>query len=325
MTTHASWRSAAAIRTFLVASLAGIVAAGSYTFFSEDAASLATHHATGDSSTPFTTADTGSCLTWDIGRDGQVSGFEQANCQGKHRFEVASREDLAAYPSSEFGEGAAMPSLERQAQLREELCRAPALRYVQGKLDPTGRYSIAPILPPAEAWAHGDRTMLCGFQSTDDQGNAQLTTGKIVDQDQARVAQPGECLIIDEHQTLKKVDCAQDHNLETTSIVNVQQKFPDHVPTVEEQDDYLKGVCTQAGMDYLGGDDPLYASTLQPYWTPLSEESWNGGSHSVNCALATGGKNGFAVLRGSAKGQFTIDGNPPAPQPERPPRPSETP
>lgn len=322
MSTKASWRSATSIRTLLVASVAGVVAAGSYTYV---ASSLDGHHGlpAGDDSAPFTTADAGSCLTWDRGPDGSVSNFEQANCQGKHRFEVASREDLGSYPSSEFGEGAPMPDQERQAQLREELCRAPALHYVKGVFDPSGRYSIAPILPPAEAWKNGDRTMLCGFQSTDAQGNAQYTTGKIADQDQSRVAQPGQCLAVDEDQSVRTVDCSQDHAMEVTAILNLQEKFPDHLPSIEEQDDYLKDACTKAAIDFVGDDDKLYATSLQPYWTSLSEESWNGGSRSVNCALVSGRDEGFAQLRGSAKGEFTIDGEPPAPQPERPPKPEE--
>lgn len=321
MSTKASWRSATSIRTLLVAAVAGVVAAGSYVYVAPSADG---HHrglSSGDSSTPFTTADVGSCLTWDVGADGSVSNFEQANCQGKHRFEVASREDLSSYPSSEFGEAAPMPDQERQAQLREELCRAPALQYVEGVFDPAGRYAIAPILPPAEAWKNGDRTMLCGFQSTDADGIAQLTTGKVADQDQSRVAQAGQCLAIAEDQSVRPIDCSRDHAMEVTSIINLQEKFPDHIPSMEEQDDLLKDVCTKAAIDYIGDDDKLYATSLQPYWTSLSEESWNGGSRSVNCALVSGGDEGFAQLRGSAKGEFTINGEPPAPQPERPPKP----
>lgn len=335
MTTSTA-RSAAAVRTGLVAALAAAVAVGSYGYFSAatnggsaPGGSTATGPAApGNGETaagvaPFTTADAGSCLTWDIAEDGTVSSFQQADCAGEHRFEVSARENLATYPSSEFGANAPIPDLTRQAQLREELCHNPTLRYLGGRFDPVGRYSIAPILPPAEAWAAGDRTMLCGIQSTDMGGTPVLTTGAVVDQDQAVVMQPGTCVYVDESRSLRTVDCAEDHHLETTLIVDLAPVFPEGTPSVEDQDNHLRDVCTDAAIDYLGEEENLYQSTLQPYWGTLQEASWVGGSRSVNCSLVFADEEGgFATLNGTARDGregFTINGQPPAEQPERNP------
>ena len=335
MTTSTA-RSAAAVRTGLVAALAAAVAVGSYGYFSVDTpgdngngstvssvAGPANGENGGNGAAPFTTADVGACLTWDIAEDGTVSNFQQASCDGEHRFEISARENLAAYPSSEFGRNASMPDLTRQAQLREELCQTPTLRYLGGRFDPVGRYSIAPILPPAEAWEAGDRTMLCGIQSTDASGVPMLTTGAAAEQDQAVVAQPGQCVYVDDSRSLRTVDCTENHQLETTAIVDLAPVFPEGTPSVEDQDRHLQDACTQAAIDYLGGEENLYRSTLQPYWGTLGQASWIGGSRSVNCSLfhATP-EGGFSNLNGTARDGregLLIDGQPPAEQPERNP------
>ena len=330
--------SAGAVRTGLGAALAATVALGSYSYVSdtgEDPGAAGAGPTTspvsptegdslgGASIAPFTTADVGACLTWDIEGGGEISNFEQTSCDEAHRFEVSAREDLDTYPSSEFGTDAPVPDLTRQAQLREELCHTPTIRYLDGRYDPVGRYSIAPILPAPEAWAAGDRTMLCGLQSTDTDGLPVLTVGRTAEQDQARVTQPGECVFVDSASSLRVVDCAEDHQLETTAIIDLKPVFPEGVPGVEEQDGHLAEVCTQAAMDYLGDEEALYQSTLQPYWGTIPQASWIGGSHSVNCSLVhTGGDDGFSVLRGTAldgREGITVNGETPEAPPEREP------
>ncbi|MHA2790017.1 septum formation family protein [Corynebacterium sp. S7] len=330
MASRSTWRSGTGVRTLLLAALSGTVAVGSYslvangTVGSGSSAGSSTHSSQSTQPVaPFTTADQGACLTWQLDDQGAITAFEQTDCNSEHRFEVSVRENLATYPTSEFGADAALPNQTRQAQLREELCQSPTVRYLDGKYDPNGKYSIAPILPSAESWAGGDRTMLCGLQVTDDKGVPQPTSGRAADQDQARVAEEGQCLRVDGSSVLHAVDCKEDHNIEATLKVDLAPVFPDHTPSIEEQDNHLRDVCTQAAMDYLGGEEQLYQSTLQPYWGTLPAESWDGGSHSVNCGLVFGNQqDSFATLKGSARDGrdgFTIDGQPPAEQPAREP------
>ncbi|WP_245802112.1 septum formation family protein [Corynebacterium pacaense] len=323
-------RSAFAVRTMLVAALAGTAAVGAYSYsINQNSPEGRVAQPVTQASSPtttqvasFTTADVGACATWDVNDDGQVSGFDQVSCDQEHRFEISAREDLAAYPSSEFGPSAAPPNLTRQAQLREELCQAPTLAYLDGRFDPAGRYTIAPILPSAEAWAAGDRTMLCGLQATDSNGTPQLTVGPISANDQSRVFAIGACIRVESSAEFREVDCAGDHHLEAVSTVNLAVPFPNGVPSTEEQNSFLGNTCTQAAIDYLGGEENLYQSTLQTFWPTLTANSWVGGSNSVNCYLmspSTGGNATFNSLQGSARGAFTINGTPPPPQPEREP------
>ncbi|WP_423892319.1 septum formation family protein [Corynebacterium argentoratense] len=328
-----SWRSSAPVRVALVASLVGGVAVGGYAFESaragssreggDSSAASSSSQPASDSSAPvasFTTASVGDCVTWDVDAAGAVSQFGQTDCARPHRFEISAREDLGAYPSSEFGPKADMPGVARQAELREELCQGPTIKYLKGHFDPVGRYSVASILPPREQWEAGDRTMLCGVQVTNDDGSVELTSGSALNQDQARIAQAGECVAVDDAEVPRVVDCGAEHSYEVTKVIDLQEVFPDRVPSIEDQDNYLKPVCTQAAMDYVGGDDALYYSTLQPFWTVVPPNSWSGGSHTVNCTLFFPNASGrFAGLVGSAKSGFTIDGQPPQKLPERNP------
>ena len=322
-----SFRSAQGVRAMLLGALASTVFVGAYSVLTphpgeaEPGARPVNHRA--DPAASFTTAGEGSCLNWTVNEDGVAMDFQQTSCAEPHRFEVSAREDLATYPSSEFGENAPRPDITRQAQLREELCRNVTLHYLDGKLDPSGRFSVASILPPADSWQKGDRTLLCGLQAADSSGTLLETKGKVDQVDQARVAQPGECLFVDSSNSLHKVECGADHHLETTQIVDLSAQFNDHAPTVEQQDEYLKDTCTQAAIGYLGEEEKLYQSTLQPFWSTISPDSWEGGSRSVNCSLVSAGEHGFNTLAGSATGEFTINGQPPAPQPKRNPLRSE--
>lgn len=263
-----TWRTTDVLRIVIVAALAAAAAFGGYYLMrgtsQPDGANVSTSAGkSGTKSVSFTSVDAGSCLTWqDNGT--AITAFEQTDCAGPHRFEVSSREDLSTYPSSEFGTSAAMPNQTRQAQLREELCMDPTMKYLGGTFDPLGKYSVASILPPQAAWNAGDRTLLCGIQATDESGKVITTNGKVAQQDQARIFAVGNCVAVDGANSEKQVDCGQPHQLEITQIVDLLQVFPTGTPSIEDQDNHLRGVCTQAAKDYMGGDDQLYKSTLQP-------------------------------------------------------------
>lgn len=333
MAAQKSSLSTSGLRTIVVAMLAGALGVGTYAAATgyavsdeagEAPAGPAQQATTVDEEpTPsFTAADRGACLTWDVGADGAVTGFTETDCNNEHRFEVSSREDLNTYPTAEFGPNSEAPNPTRQAQLREELCQTASIRYLNGRYDPSGRYSIAPILPPAEAWAEGDRTMLCGLQETNTDGTPILTTGHAAEQDQARVAQPGTCEVTDEANNLREVDCAEPHHIEVTEIVDLAPVFADRTPSPEDQDKHLGGVCAKAAENYLGNEENLYQSTLQVYWGTISTQAWDGGSRSVNCGLVAPKDGKFAPITGTAKDgreALKVDGQTPKAPPARRP------
>ncbi|MCS4535956.1 septum formation family protein [Corynebacterium sp. HS2168-gen11] len=327
---RSSWRSPLVIRIFLVAILCGAVGVGSYVYalHSQPAdvvvpsAPVTTTTAVAKPAISFISAAKGDCLTWDYNGD-VPTNVQQTDCASPHRFEITSREDLGLFPTSEFAEHAPLPTLGRQAQLREELCSAPTQEYLNSTFDSFGKYSIATILPPEEFWQNGDRTLLCGLQVTDGEGKVITTKGRAIDQDQSRIFEQGTCLALDAAANPATVECSKPHQLEVTAVLDLLPVFSDVVPTVEMQDAHLQKACTVAAREYLGSDDALYYSTLKPFWTTITSNSWAGGSHSVNCFInfPINGEQGptLGELQGSAKETFTINGNPPEQRPERQP------
>jgi len=313
------------ITTALLAALCGGVGAGAFLFNAPEsdnplAPSIHSRSKEADP-TPvaFTDAEAGSCINWKPGPQGANADFATVDCAQNHRFEVATREDLATYPTSEFGPESRPPGKTRQEKLTNELCVGPTLKYLKGKLDPEGRYSIAPILPPKSAWAAGDRTMLCGVMVIDEESRAVETRGLAAKQDQSRVSQPDACVLV-KGNTTTETACEQPHSWQVTKLVDLSKNFSGPWPGVDQQNQYLNKVCTEAAREYLGSDDALYNSTLTPFWTTLQKQSWDAGSRSVNCALTFGKRGGgFATLQGDVRKQFTIDGQPPAKQPKRNP------
>lgn len=270
----------------------------------------------------FTNARPGDCLTWDVAADGTVSNFTVVGCEEEHRYEVAERINLENVEPwiGYFGEDAPEPDQATLAQLRDSVCREPVRRYLGGKLDPNGRLIAAPILPPSSSWADGDRTLLCGVQPTGPDGSPTQITGKAADVDQANTVEVGECVALDDSGALRPTDCAEPHLLEAVGLVDLSDEFPGRTPTIDEQNEYLNQVCVTAAEEYLGGEEALYQSTLLPFWMSIAPESYDAGTRSVNCWLMKdNGYDGFASLAGSAKGEFTINGQPPVPPPPRNP------
>lgn len=267
----------------------------------------------------FTEADTGSCVNWKPGNNGGNTDFTTVNCAEPHRFEVSVREDLGQYPTSEFGPEAEHPKLERQQQLTDELCVGPTLGYLDGRLDPEGRYTISPILPPESSWEEGDRTMLCGVMVQDAKGRSTETVGLAAETDQSRAYPADTCVRVVNNAPVP-VPCEDEHTWQVTDTINLGSAFPNEWPPVDKQNDMLNKRCTDAARKYLGGDDALYYSTLTPFWTTIQSQSWAAGSRTVNCALTFGRDGGdFAVLTGDVRKHFTIDGKPPKKRPERNP------
>ena len=311
------------ITTALLAALCGGVGAGAFLFNApENSTPLAPSNHTKEADpapAAFTDAQEGACINWKPGPKGASTDFSTVDCAQNHRFEVATREDLATYPTSEFGPESRPPGKTRQEKLTDELCVGPTMKYLKGKLDPEGRYSIAPILPPKSAWAAGDRTMLCGVMVIDENSRAVETRGLAAQQDQSRVSKPEACVLVKGNSTTETA-CGRPHSWQVTKLVDLSKTFSGPWPGVEKQNQFLNKVCTEAAREFLGGDDALYNSTLAPFWTTLQKQSWDAGSRSVNCALTFGNKGGgFASLQGDARKQFTIDGKPPAKQPKRNP------
>lgn len=315
----------------LTAALAGGFGAAVYEYAAPDNASVVARTSPEEDDpelAAFTDADTGDCVNWD--QNGEVTtNFTVVDCAQPHRFEVSTREDLSQYPTSEFGPDAPQPDRDRQSQLTSDLCAGPTMSYLDGRLDPQGRYSIAPILPPEAAWDAGDRIMLCGVAVPEGDGRYAEVSGRAAETDQSTAASVETCVRA-EGDRVRNVGCDTPYSWVVTSTENLGETFTDGAwPTLEKQNEHLDAVCTRAAIDFMNGgeapadgeeDAALYQSTLTPFWTTLPQESWNAGSRTVNCALTKArDDDSFADLRGDVRGEFTIDGEAPEAPPDRRP------
>lgn len=271
----------------------------------------------------FTKAKPGDCLTWDVNQETQsINNFRIVDCAEPHNYEVASRLDLRNTEAwrGQFGLKADYPTEDSLVQLRDGVCEKEVTKYMDGKFDKRGRFLSAPIIPPQAKWDEGDRTLLCGVQPSAPEGQDAKIAGPAAETDQSRTFEVGTCATTDANGGLVPTDCASNHFMESVGIVDLQTVFPGVTPTAQEQNDALAQQCTQMAMDYVGGDEALYQSTLVPFWITIPEDSYAAGSHSTNCWLVKdNGSGGFSTLAGKANESFTIDGYAPiAPPPRNP-------
>ncbi|NDK92050.1 septum formation family protein [Gordonia desulfuricans] len=274
----------------------------------------------------FTQSSSGDCLTWPEGDPGDPA---KVVCTDEHRFEVAGALDTAVLPGSEFGDSAAWPGAQRFAEIRDEQCPVIVDAYLQGKLDPQGRFSVGMMFPSEQQWGKGARELRCGLQVTGKDGTPQLFSGKVADQDQSFQWPAGTCIGIDP-QTRRvatpptAVNCSEPHAFQTTGIVDLAPRFGDQTsgrpwPGEKEQNAYLTTICPGQAERFVGGKKKLEDTTLNVQWSVISEPRWLAGSRKVVCYLGLPDRGGFATLVGDARATVLINGKLPVAPSQAPP------
>ncbi|GAB3009982.1 septum formation family protein [Mycobacterium bourgelatii] len=316
-------------RALLLTALGGLLIAGLVTALPEvgnapgrllgltDANS--TPSTAGKTNSTFGRATSGSCLTWP---EGTPDAATLVPCTDDHRFEVAEPIDMRTFPGSEYGPSAAPPSPARIQQINEEQCVPAVRRYMGPKFDPNSKFSISMLWAGDNAWRHaGERRMLCGLQLPGPNNQQLAFKGKVAEINQSKVWPAGTCLGIDSttNQPVDvPVDCAAPHAMEVTGTVNLAEKFPDVLPSEQEQDAFIKDACTRMTDAFLA-PIKLRTTTLTLIYPTLSLASWSAGSREVACSVgATLGNGGWATLVNSAKGPLLINGQAPVPPPDIP-------
>ncbi|AZG46885.1 septum formation family protein [Gordonia insulae] len=271
----------------------------------------------------FTESVAGDCLDWAAGDPGNPT---KVTCDQKHRFEVAGPLDTALLPGSEFGESAQWPGTERFTAIRDEQCPVIVDGYLDGRLDPQGRFSVGMMYPSQVQWDKGARELRCGLQQTGKDGAPEQFVGRVADQDQSFQWPPGTCIGIDRatKQPTTPVNCTEAHAFQTTGTVVLAPRFGDRLsgkpwPGVAAQNDYLRSICPVQATRFLGGKPKLDATTLNVQWSVLSEPSWLAGSRTAVCYLGLPDGGGFATLVGDARSTLLINGKLPVPPPQAPP------
>ncbi len=221
-------------------------------------------------------APDGSCLVWPTG----TTDISQVDCSAKHLFEIAGTVDLTSkYPAS-----APFPDGTLWQKIAQDNCGPVATKFMAGKLDPNGKYSVNALNPTAQQWSGGARTIRCGLQFAGHGGALQLTTGSARTADQSAIYPVGTCLGIKDKDVSDPVPCTSAHSYEIVGIVDLKAQFPDGFPTDDKQQTALSARCVQAANDYTGGFD-LNKNQLGLTWDTVKQESWNLGSTKVNCKV----------------------------------------
>ncbi len=274
--------------------------------------------------TVFTNTTAADCITW---TDPESPELESVPCEQEHMFEVAAKIDLAPVAGMEFGPNALLPGVERLALLRDEQCAMVVDDYLDGRLDPRGRFTVGLIRPSEGAWARGERTVLCGLQQTSvDGGVNKPFEGRVADQDQSLVYAPGTCRGIVDGLPSDPVPCDEPHAVEITAIIDLAEEFPDAFPTLEDQDEFLEPACRAASEEYIGSPEGLYEKQLTVFWDNIGEPSWQVGSRLVNCTVGHGDADGrLATIVGDVRGEITLDGHAPDPDADAVPPPAPAP
>ncbi|PVZ09593.1 septum formation family protein [Actinomycetospora cinnamomea] len=257
---------------------------------------------------PALTTEPGRCLTWSRDDAGDV---REVDCAQPHLFESVGAVNAAQPPGAPFSDDAAWQ------QLVTDQCLPAARNYLQGRLDPAGRYRAGALKPTQAAWDGGDRTVRCGLQAPGRTGALFPSQGRVADADQAVVFDAGTCLGLVGKEVSDPVACGETHAAEVAGIVDLGTQFRESFPSVDDQDNYLQPTCQRIAEQYVGSAQKLTDSKLIVYWTNLAEESWTAGTRRVTCNLGSllSDNSGFAPLRGKAADGVTIGGEAPTTAP----------
>jgi hypothetical protein len=247
-------------------------------------------------------ANPGACLDWTAL---DASDIHQVPCTQPHLFEITGQTSLRG----DFGVKSPFPDTEQWQQLKQDRCAQVSLRFLGGRLDPKGRFSVGAFTPSEQGWKSGDRTLHCGLQQPGPSGELYRFTGNVANLDQSDTHPPGQCLGINGTAVADPVaNCEQPHSVEITGVVNLGDQFRTGYPSESDQDGLLATRCAALTDQYAGSPGAATAKGLIAYWDTLSHESWEAGSRQVNCKvsaqLADG--SGLAPLTGSLKGPVQV-------------------
>ena len=250
-------------------------------------------------------ASPGACLDW---TEPDAADIHPVACREPHLFEVTGKTDLSA----EFDDPAPFPDTAQWQRLKRERCGEVSARFLDGRLDPRGRFTVGAFTPSEQGWSSGDRTLHCGLQQPAPSGQLHRTTGNVALVDQSNIYPTGRCLGIDGTSIWDSTDCARPHSAEITGVVDLGQRFPGGFPPEAEQDAFLSARCAEITGEYAGSPTAAHDKGLTTYWDTLGQQGWDAGSRRVNCKVSSQlpDGSGFAPVTGSVTGEVRVSSTP---------------
>lgn len=223
-------------------------------------------------------APKGACLTWNTP---DARDIAQVPCTAEHEFEVIGAVNVPAAR----GETPPQPTQPEWQRLTQQRCTPEAERYLGGRLDPAGKFSVGALTPTRDQWADGERTMRCGLQHAGTSGAPLAVTGSAKDTDQSDVHEPGTCLgITPESSVGDPVECSQQHAYEIVGNVDLAEEFGEGYPPEDQQSEKLPALCNRELKEYYGR--AKLPDGLVITWDTREKASWDAGSTRVDCKVA---------------------------------------
>jgi hypothetical protein len=110
----------------------------------------------------------------------------------------------------------------------------------------------------------------------------QQLTARADPTDQSLLYPVGTCIGAAPNVGYQTIDCSAPHQVEITGAIDLSGRV-DHAPTYDEVNALAHDDCSAAAQTFLGRplDGNLTEGQLQ-----LAPESWNAGSHHINCLIA---------------------------------------
>ena len=242
----------------------------------------------------------------DVARD-DASDVREVDCAQPHLFEsvgpvTASPPPGAPFPPTRRGSSSSPTSARRW---RGPTCRTSS----------TPPAATAPVhSSPRRPHGRGRPHRALRLQAPGRTGALFPSRGRVADTDQAVVFDPGVCLALVGKEVSDPVACSEIHAAEVAGTVDLTSQFPNALPSVDDQDNYLQPTCARLAEQYVGSAQRLTNSKLTVYWTNIGADSWTAGTRRVSCNLGSllADNSGFAPLRGKAAEGVTIGGEAPA-------------
>jgi hypothetical protein len=245
-----------------------------------------------DGSTTSTTFDLaarvyrpGDCVRWDQSTDAPETRVTRVvPCDEPHLIEMTGRAVMPVrkdYPTDD----------EWNRIIDDGECGQQAAAYLDGEIDPYGRFMVGAIKPTFESWIYGDREMWCGvqvrsFDAHFDPNVFDSFTGAVRSQPQWYVHPAGTCLAGDAatRTTTGRVPCNEPHIYEVAGDVDAGKAFS--TPPAADSSLWntkLIPACTTAAKAAFGGRIPAGVEVTADSIDPAS---WRTGQRRAECDIA---------------------------------------
>ena len=240
----------------------------------------------------------GLCATWVQSVVESDRATHRVACADPHLLEVAATFEIDGTPYGETG-----PTDREWLGAPSDRCDELIEAYLGYPLDERGRFQPNLFHPVDADWRRGDRTVICGISVPEvppagepiDE-TLEPTTGKVAGADQTFLFPTGTCIEGGEPTAYRSVPCDGPHVFEIVGATEVAVPAGDPYPGADAIAALTADGCRALAESIYGGPLPpdITTSVAEP-----AASSWEAGTRTVSCFLASVGPDGAPVEVGA--------------------------